>query len=141
MPANPYSHLPTVSRNPLLYQKSRLGNLPKMPKNPWPLLTKPGPSAKNTDKFLANFPRIQEDLPRILTNSWPLAEKSWTICQECQQIISHLLRLPRTANKIRLPRMPSLPWLALPAGSFGSLGVDEFIVRVAEVKLRIVTLG
>ena len=97
------------------------------------LLTKPGPSTKNSDNTWTNqpriltnswpiLPRILDDLPRILTNSWPFAEKSWNICQECQQILGHLLRLPRTAIKICLPRMPHLPWLALAAGSFGSLG-------------------
>ena len=119
MPANPYGHLPIVSRNPQLYQKGRLGNLPKMPRNPWPFADKTWTiyqehwqilgqfcknsrgSAKNTDKFLAICREI---------------------CQERQQILGHLPRLPRTAIKICLPRMLTLPWLALAAGSFGSLG-------------------
>ena len=89
------------------------------------------------DKFLAICREILDHLPR---KPGPYAKKPWTICRECQQILGHLPRLPRTicrecqqilghlprlpraAIKIRLPRMPSLPWLALAAGSFGSLG-------------------
>ena len=89
------------------------------------------------DKFLAICRQILDHLPR---NPGPYAKKPWTICRECQQILGHLPRLPRTicrecqqilghlprlprtAIKIYLPRMPSLPWLALAAGSIGSLG-------------------
>ena len=66
-------------------------------------LTKPGPSTKNTDKFLANFAKnsrqsakntdkfldicqeILDYLPRMPNNPWPSAKKSRAICQEYQQ--------------------------------------------------------
>ena len=130
MPANPYGHL--------LTKKAGWAICPKCQVGLGHSLTKPEPSTKNTDKFLANLPRILDSLQRILTilghlprnpglsaknanKSSSSAEKSWATCQECQQILGHLQKLPRTAIKICLPRMPSLPWLALAAGSFGSL--------------------
>ena len=51
---NPCGQLPTVSVMQL-YQEGLLGNLPKCQEILGHLLTKPGPSTKNTDKFLANF--------------------------------------------------------------------------------------
>ena len=148
IPANPCGHLPTVSRNPKLYQEGGLDNLPKMPRNPWPFPDKTWTIYQEYWQILGQLCReILDNLPRILTNSWPFAKKSWTICQEtlnhlprmpqilghlprlprticrkCQQILGHLPRFPRIAIEICLPRMPSLPWLALAAGSFGSLG-------------------
>ena len=74
-----------------------------------------GPSAENANKSLA----ICQECQQILGH---LPRLPRTICRECQQILGHLPRLPRTAIKISLPRMPSLPWLALAASSFGSLG-------------------
>ena len=75
--ANPCGQLPTVSVM-WLYQEGLLGNLPKMPRNPWPF----------TDKNL-------DHLPRILTNFWPTlprnpgpyaesANKFSAIRQDCQ---------------------------------------------------------
>ena len=115
-----------------------LDHLPRILTNVWPTLPRNSrQSAKNTDNFLASCREIQDHMPR---NPGPYAEKPWIICQECQQILGHLPRLPRTicwecqqilghlprlprtAIELCLPRMPSLPWLALAAGSFGSLG-------------------
>ena len=143
IPANPCGHLPTVSS--ALPRWAGWAICSKCQEILEHLLTKPGQSTKNTDKFLANFAEkfqiicqeysgkflaiCREILDHMPINPGPYAEKPWTICRECQQILSHLPRLPRTicrecqqilghlprlprtATKICLPRMPSLPWL------------------------------
>ena len=83
-----------------------------------------GPSAENANKSSAICQDCQGPSAENANKSSAICQdcQARTICRECQQILGHLPRLPRTAIKICLPRMPSLPWLALAAGSFGSLG-------------------
>ena len=91
--------------------------------NFWPFAEKSWTICRECQQILGHLPRLPRTIcrecQRILGH---LPRLPRTICQECQQILGHLPRLPRTAIKICLPRMPSLPWLALAAGSFGSLG-------------------
>ena len=94
--------------------------LDHLPRNPGPYANKPWTICRECQQILGHLPRtICRECQQILGH---LPRLPRTICRECQQILGHLPRLPRTAIKICLPRMPSLPWLALAAGSFGSLG-------------------
>ena len=97
--------------------------LDHLPRNPGPYAKKPWIICRECRQILGHLPRLPRTICRecqqILGH---LPRLPRTICRECQQILGHLPRLPRTAIKICLPRMPSLPWLALAAGSFGSLG-------------------
>ena len=146
--ANSCGQLPTVSVMQL-YQKGLLGNLLKMPRNPWPFTDKTWTIYQEYWQIFGQLCReILGNLPRILTNSWPVAEKSRTICRETLDHLPRVLMNSRLSAKIaedhllRMPTNPwpsaeiaknchwimlaknaeSNPWLALAAGLFGSLG-------------------
>ena len=98
--------------------------LDHLPRKAGPYAKKPWTICREWQQILGHLPRLPRTICRecqqILSH---LPRLPRTICRECQQILGHLPRLPRTAFiKICLPRMPSLLWLALAAGSFGSLG-------------------
>ena len=111
--ANPCGQLPFYCFSQL-YQEGLLGNLPKMPRNPWPFTDKTWTIYQEYWQIFGRLCReILDNLPRILTNSWPVAEKSRTICLET---LDHLPRVPTNSRpsakiaKDHLLRMPTNPW-------------------------------